>query len=112
MGHVRAVIIVFDGGGGLFGGFLEKQFAVSGGQLVIIGVDLAEGEEPMTVATILNKGRLERRLHPGHFCEIDVSAELFVAGCLKVEIVNLAIVDDCHPRFFGVGGIDQHQSAH
>ncbi|KCZ96385.1 ribonuclease E [Hyphomonas hirschiana VP5] len=112
MGHVRAIIIVFDGGGGLFSRFLQQQFAVSGGQLVIIGVNLAEGEKTVAVATILDKSRLERRLHTGHFGEIDVSAELFVAGCLKVEIVNLAVVDDGHPRFFGVGSVDQHQSAH
>ena len=82
VGHVRAIIIVigFDGGSGLFGGFAQQGFAVLSGQLVVIRVDLAEGEEAVAVAAILDKGRLERRLHPGHFGEIDVAAELFAAG--------------------------------
>ena len=114
VGNVRAVIVVigFDGGGGFFRSFLQEGLTVLGRQLVIVRVDLAEGEEAMAVAAILDKGGLERGLHPGHFGEIDVSAELFVAGGFEVEIVNLAVVDDRHPCFFGMGGVDKHQSAH
>ena len=106
------IIVVLDGGSGLFGGFAQQGFTVFGRKLVVIGVDFAEGEETVAVAAILDKGGLERGLHPGHFGEIDVSAELFVAGCFEVEIVNLAVVDDGHPCFFGMGRVDQHKSAH
>ena len=110
VGNVGAVIIVIvlDGGGSFLSGFAQQGFAVLGGQLIVIRVDLAEGEEAMAVAAILDKGGLERGLHPGHFGEIDVSAELFAAGRFEVEIVNLAIVDDGHPGFFGMGGVDKH----
>jgi hypothetical protein len=97
---------------GFFGSFAQQRFTVLCGQLVVIRVDLAEGEEAVAVAAIFDKGGLERRLHPGDFGEVDVAAELFVAGGFEVEIVNLAVVDDRHPRFFGMGCVDQHQSAH
>ncbi len=100
------IIVVFDLGSGLFGCFLQQGFAVFRGQLVIVGVDFAEGQETVAIAAILNECRLKRRLYTRYFCEVDVSAELFVASCFKVKVVDLTIVDDRNTGLFRVRGVD------
>ena len=45
--------------------FLQKRVSVRLGDLVIIGVDFAEGEEAVTISAIIDEGRLQRRLDPG-----------------------------------------------
>ncbi len=100
------VILVFDSGSGFFSGFLEEGFAVFGRKLVIIGMDFAEREKTVAIAAILDESRLQRWLDPRYLCEVDIAAKLFVSGCLEVEIIDLAAVDDRHTSFFRVGGID------
>ncbi len=60
----------------------------------------------MAIAAILNECRLKRRLYTRYFCEVDVSAELFVASCFKVKVVDLTIVDDRNTGLFRVRGVD------
>ena len=50
-----------------FGFRSEQGFAVFLGYLVVIGMDLVEGEEAVLVAAILDEGRLKRRFDPGYF---------------------------------------------
>ena len=50
--------------GGMLGLFAKQGVAVGLGDLVIIGVDFAEREEPVPVAAIIDEGRLQRRLDP------------------------------------------------
>ncbi len=42
----------------------EQRFAIFLGDLVVVGVDLAEGEEAVAVATEIHEGRLQRRFDP------------------------------------------------
>ena len=100
------VILVFNRGSGFFSRLLEKSFAVFGRKLVVIGMDFAECEKPVTIAAILDESCLQRWFDPRYLCEIDIAAKLFVSGCLEVEIIDLAAVDDRHTGFFRVGGID------
>ena len=47
-------------------GFLaEQRVAIRLGDLVIIGVDFAEGQEAVAIAAIIDERRLERRFDPG-----------------------------------------------
>ena len=50
--------------GGLLGFFAEQGVAVGLGDLVIVGVDFAEGEEAVAVSAIVDERRLERRFDP------------------------------------------------
>ena len=52
-----------------------SRFAVRDGDLVVVGMDFREGEEALTVSAILDKRRLERRLHARHLGEIDIAFE-------------------------------------
>ncbi len=56
--------------------------------LVIVGMNFAESQEAVAIAAILDKGRLERRLHSGHFSEINISFELLLGERFKIEFFN------------------------
>ena len=62
-------IVIFGGAqalflGGVLGLLAEQRLAVLLGDLVIIGVDFAEGEEAVAIAAIIDERRLQRRLDP------------------------------------------------
>ena len=61
--------------GQLLRGFLgEQRLAVGDRDLIVVGMDLAEGEETVAVAAIVDEGGLQGRLYPGDFGQIDVAA--------------------------------------
>ena len=112
------LVIVFTGGLSpaarfgvviLFIGFFAHQrFTVGHRDLIIVRVNFVEGQESVAIAAILDECRLERRLHPGHFGEIDISPQLFAVLTLEIEFFNPCSVDHHHTRFFGVSGVDKH----
>ena len=68
---VVAVVAVIELGGTqplLFGGVLgflaQQSFAIGLRNLIVIGVDFAEGEKAVAVAAIIDERRLERRFDP------------------------------------------------
>jgi hypothetical protein len=99
----------FLGVGGVFG---QQRLAVFLGDLVVVGVDFAEGQEAMAIATEIDKGRLERRLYAGDLGEVDVTLDLLVIGRFKVEFFNTVALEHSHPGFFLVARIDQHARGH
>jgi hypothetical protein len=46
------------------------------GDLIIVWVNFRKGEEAVAIATIVDKGRLQRRLYARDFGEIDIAAQL------------------------------------
>ena len=92
--------------------FLKQRLTVGDGDLVIIGVDLGESEEPVAIATVIDKGRLERRLHPRDLGQIDVTLKLPLVYIFKVEFVDPVSVHHDHTGFFRVGGVDKHFLCH
>ena len=95
---------------GLFlgmGGFFRQQgLAVLLGDLIIIRVDFAEGQEAVAVATEIDERRLQRRFDPGYLGEIDVALDLLVFSRFKVEFLNPVALEHRHPGFFLVARID------
>ena len=83
-------------------------FAVGDGDLIVVRVDLVEGEEAVTVATILDEGGLQAGLYAGDLGEVDVAAKLAAGLRLKVEFLNLASFDDRNAGLFRVCRIDKH----
>src|SRR3546814_11867365 len=75
-------------------------------------MNLRKGEEPVPVAAIFDERRLERRFDPGDLGEIDIAFELLLARGLEIEFFQPVAVDDNHPRFFGMGRVDQHSLDH
>ena len=52
----------------------NQRLTVGDGNLVIVRMNFAEGEEAVAVAAVVDEGRLERGLHAGDLGEIDIAA--------------------------------------
>jgi hypothetical protein len=109
---VAAVFRLFLGFamGLLFG--LDQRLTIGDRDLIIVGMDFAEGQEAMAVAAIFDEGSLERGLYPRDLGEIDVTAQLLALGGLKVKFFDTIATDHNDPGLFRVGGIDQHLVGH
>ena len=91
---------------------LDQGLTVGDRDLVIVGVDFAEGEEAVAVAAIFDKGGLERRLYPRDLGEVDIAAQLLALGSLEIKFFDAIAADHDDPGLFRVGGIDQHLVGH
>jgi hypothetical protein len=90
----------------------DQRLTIGDRDLVIVGMDFAEGQEAMAVAAILDEGGLQRRLYARHLGEVDVSAKLFALGGLEVKLFDSIAADHNDPGLFRVGGVDQHFVGH
>ena len=99
----------FLGSLGLFG---QELFAVFLRDLVVVGVDLAEGEEPVPVAAEIDEGRLEAGFDPGYLGEVDIALDLPMFGGFEIKFLDPVALEHRHPRFFRVARIDKHARCH
>ncbi|MGE9009031.1 hypothetical protein ACO2JO_10645 [Leptospira interrogans] len=107
-----AVLALFLGFAmGAFVGF-DQRLPVGDRDLVIVGMDFAEGQEAVAVAAIFDEGRLQRRLYARDLGEVDIAAQLFALGGLEIKFFDAIAADHDDPGLFRVGGIDQHLVGH
>ena len=100
---------------GLLGGgavLLDQRAAVGRGDLVVIRVDLGEGQEAVTVPAVIHEGRLQRGLDPRDLGQVNVSGELPLVQCLEIKVFDLGSVRHDDPSFLGMRGVDQHFLCH
>ena len=90
----------------------EERLPVGDRDLVIVGMDFAEGEKAVPVPAIFDERRLKRRFDPRHLGEIDVPAKLSPRSGFEVELLDLLTAHHHHPRLLRVGGIDKHLVCH
>ena len=98
--------------GGMLGFLAQQRVAVGLGDLVIIGMDFAEGEEAVAISAIVDERRLERRFDPGDLGEIDISFELLVLGGFEIKFLDPVSFDDGDPGLLRVARVDQHAHGH
>src|SRR5436190_475162 len=91
---------------------LDQRLTVGDRDLVIVGMDFAEGEETVAVAAIFDEGRLQRRLYAGDLGEVDIAAQLLALGGLEIKFFDAIAADHNDPGLFRVGGVDQHFVGH
>jgi hypothetical protein len=84
----------------------QQRLAVGDRDLVVVGMNFAEGQEAMAVAAIVHERGLQRRLDARHLGQIDVALQLSAVRRLVVELLNAASANHHHPGFFRVGGVD------
>ncbi|WP_283810437.1 hypothetical protein [Bradyrhizobium vignae] len=109
---VRAVLALFLGlAMGLFLG-LDQRLPVGDRDLVVVGMDFAEGEEAVAVTAIFDEGGLERGFDPGDLGEVDIPAQLLALRGLEIKLFDAIAADHDDPGLFRVGGIDQHLVGH
>src|SRR3546814_159201 len=89
-----------------------QRVAVFLRNLVIIGVDLAKGEEAVAIAAIFDERRLQRRFDAGYLGQIDIALELLVLGGLEIKLLDSVSLGDGDPGFFPVPRVDQHARGH
>ena len=91
---------------------LDQGLTVGDRDLIIIGVDFAEGQEAVAVAAIFDEGRLQRRFYARDLGEVDIAAQLFALGGLEIKFFDAIAADHDNPGLFRVGSIDQHFVGH
>ena len=72
-------VVIFGGAqplffGGVLGLLAEQRFAISLGDLIIIGVDFAERQEAVAIAALVDESRQQRRLDARHFRQVDIAS--------------------------------------
>ena len=97
---------------GLGGFFSQQGLAVLLGDLVVVGVDFAEGEEAVAIAAEVDESRLQRWFYTGDLGQVDVALDLLVIGRIKVEFLDPVTLQHRHPGFFRVARIDKHARCH
>ena len=58
----------------------DQRLPVGNRDLVVVGMDFAEGEKAVAIAAVVDEGGLQRRLDARDLGQIDVAAELFTVG--------------------------------
>ena len=96
--------------GALFLG--DQRLPVGDRDLVIVGMDFAEGEKAVAVPAVVDEGGLQRRLHARHLGQINVAAKLFTVGRFEVEFLDTVAAQNNHPGLLRVGRIDEHFVGH
>ena len=108
-----ARLIGLDVGGALLALLLgDQRLPVGDRDLVVVGMDFAEGQEAMAVAAIIDERRLQRRFDARDLGEIDIAAELFAVSRLEVEFFDSIAAQNDHPGLLRMGRIDQHLVGH
>ena len=96
----------------MLGFFAKQRLAVFLGDLIVIGMYLAEREEAVAVAAIIDERGLQRRFDPRYLRQINVALKLLVIGRFEIEFFYPVTLDDRDPGFFPVARIDQHTHGH
>src|SRR5262245_23980908 len=71
-------------------------------------MDLAEGEEAVAVAAVVDERCLQRRLDPGHLGEVDVTPQQLAGRRFVVELLYPAVAQHHDPGFLRMRGVDEH----
>nr|WP_271546721.1 hypothetical protein [Bradyrhizobium sp. CCBAU 45321] len=109
---VRAVLAFFLGlAMGLFLG-LDQRLPVGDRDLVVVGMDFAEGEKAVAIAAIFDESGLERGFDPCDLGEVDIPAQLLALRGLEIKLFDAIAADHDDPGLLRVGGIDQHLVGH
>jgi hypothetical protein len=109
---VRTVLALFFGLA--MGAFvrLDQRLSIGDRNLIIVGMDFAEGQKAVAVAAIFDEGGLQRRFYARDLREIDISTQLLALGGLEIKFFDSVAADHNDPGLFRVGGIDQHFVGH
>jgi hypothetical protein len=91
---------------------LDQRLAIGDRDLVVVGMNFAEGEEAMAIAAIFDESRLQRRLYARDLGEINVAAKLFALRGLEIKLFDAIAADHDNPGLLRVGGIDKHFVGH
>ena len=90
----------------------DQRLAVGNWDLIVIWMDFAKGQEAVTVATVVDEGRLQRGLYACDLGEIDISAQLSAMRQLEIKFLDPISAQHHHTGFLRVGRVDEHFVGH
>ena len=96
----------------MFGGLAVDSLAIAYRDPEIVGMNLAEREEPMSDAAVIDERGLQRRLDAGDFSEVDVAFYLSLCGRFEIKLFETVAAEHHNPGLFRVSGIDKHAFGH
>ncbi len=96
----------------VFGGLAVVSLAIAYRDPEIVGMNLAEREETMSKAAVIDKRGLKRRLDAGDLSEVDVAFYLPLRGRFEIELFETVAAEHHNPGLFRVSGIDEHAFGH
>ncbi len=70
----------------VFGLHFDQALPVRDGDLVVVGMDFAKGEEAVAVAAIFDERGLQAWLYANHLGKVDIAFELSLGRRLDVEV--------------------------
>ncbi len=106
------VVFLFLGKPGVLGFCLEQRLPVGHRDLVIVGMNFAERQEPVPVAAVFNECGLQRRFYTGDLGEVYVALQRAAGGGLVIELFDPVATHHGDSRLFRVGGVDKHLAGH
>ena len=90
----------------------DQRLPVGDRDLIVVGMDFAEGQEAVAVAAVVDEGGLQRRLYPRDLGEIDIAAQLAAVRGLEVEFLDPVAAQHHDPGLLRMGGVDEHLVGH
>ena len=90
----------------------DQRLPVGNRNLVIVGMDFAEGEKAVAIAAVIDESGLQRGLDASDFGEINIAAQLPTARGLEVEFLHALAAQHNHPGLLRMGRIDKHFVGH
>ncbi len=91
---------------------LDQRLTVGDGDLVVIGMNFAEGEKAVAVTAVFDERGLQRRFDARDLRQIDVAAQLFALRGFEIKFFDAIAADHDDPGLLRVGGIDKHFVGH
>src|SRR6202030_3156124 len=70
---------------------LDQRLAIGDRNLIIVGMDFAEGQKAVTIAAVFDEGGPQRGLYARDLGEIDVAAQLLALGGLEIKFFDATV---------------------
>jgi hypothetical protein len=90
----------------------DQRLPICDRDLIVVGMNFAERQEAVTIASIVHEGRLQRRLNARNLGEIDVAAKLPAVCRLEIKLLDPISAQHHHTGFLRVGRVDEHFVGH
>jgi hypothetical protein len=74
--------------------------------------DVADGEEAVSLAAVLDEGGVQAGLDRGDGAPVDVAADEAAIGDLDLVVLQGRVADDRQAHFLRALGVDQHAAGH
>ncbi len=88
--------------------FLKQRLAIGDRNLIIIWMNFRKGKKAVSIAAVIYKRGLQRRLDAGDLGQVYVTAQRPFVCRFEVELFDAVTSKDHHPSLFRVRSVDYH----